>query len=368
MEAKVFLSACLGKVLELKGQDLFLKVGTVPRTHLAGVIKHLPFEPVKEEMTRAIVEEFLHPKQRENLERSLSVDFAFTLIRESQRFRANVFVQQGTYSLVIRTLWKTIPPPEALRIPPILQKIALERSGLILVGGTVASGKSTTLTSMIDMMNRTVERHIITVEDPIEYIHRDDRCLINQREIGVDAQDFTSALRFAVRQAPDCIFIGEMRDLETFDFALGAAEVGRLVMSTVHAKSVVQILDRVLGFFPPDQRDQILMQLSFNITCFVCQKLLTAKDGSFVPAFEIMVGNYTTRQLVREKKFDKIPQALVNFANEGMLTFDQSIFKLWQEGVIAQEEALRAAERPQEMQNLMKGISLDGSKGRILGS
>lgn len=368
VDAKTFLSACLGKVLEMKGQDLFLKVGSVPRTRIGGTVKPLEFDAVTEEFTKAMVAEFLHDKQKEKLAKNLSVDFAFTLIGQSQRFRANVFVQQGTYSFVIRTLWKTIPSFEALRIPPIMQKVALERSGMILIGGTVASGKTTTLTAMIDMMNQSVERHIITIEDPVEYIHKDQKCIINQREVGEDANDFASALRYVVRQSPDCVLIGEMRDRETFEFALGSAEVGRLVMATVHAKSVVQIFDRVLGFFPPEQRDQILSHLSFNITCFVCQKLLTAKDGGLVPVFEIMVGNYTTRQLVREKKFDKIPQAIRNAVNEGMMTFDQSILKLWEEGVITVEEALRASERPQEMENQMKGIKLDGSKGRILGS
>jgi len=368
MDVKNFLTSCLGKVLEMKGQDLFLKVGSVPRTRLGGVVKPLVFDVVTEELTRGIVNELLNAKQKEKLARDLSVDFAFALMGETQRFRANVFMQQGTYSLVLRTLWKSIPSFEVLRIPPILQKIALERSGMILIGGTVASGKTTTLTAMIDMMNKTVERHIITVEDPIEYVHSDNLCIINQREIGDDANDFHSALRYVVRQSPDAVLIGEMRDAETFEFALGSAEVGRLVLATVHAKSVIQIFDRVLGFFPPERRDQTLNHLSFNITCFVCQKLLTAKNGGLVPAFEIMVGNYTIRQLVREKKFDKLPQAIRNATNEGMLSFDQSIFKLWEDGVISEDEALRTSERPQEMENLMKGIQIGSSRGKILGA
>lgn len=368
MDVRTFLSACLGKVLEMKGQDLFLKVGSVPRTRIGGVVKPLSFDVVTEELTRSIVEELLNPKQKEKLAKHLSVDFAFTLIGQSQRFRVNVFMQQGTYSLVLRTLWKNIPSFEELRIPPVLQKVALERSGMVLIGGTVASGKTTTLTAMIDMMNRTVERHIITVEDPVEYVHSDNKCIINQREIGEDAVDFHSALRYVVRQSPDAVLIGEMRDADTFEFALGSAEVGRLVLATVHAKSVIQIFDRVLGFFPPERRLQTLNHLSFNITCFVCQKLLTAKNGGLVPAFEIMVGNYTIRQLVRENKFEKLPQAIRNATNEGMMTFDQSIFKLWEEGVISDEEALRASERPQEMENLMKGIQIGSSHGKILGT
>lgn len=368
MDVSAFLNTCLGKVLEMKGQDLFLKVGSVPRTRIGGVVKPMPFDKITDEQVREITDALLSPKKKELLNKNLSVDFAFTLLGREQRFRANIFYQQGTYSLVVRTLWKNIPSFEELRIPPILKKMPLERSGIILIGGTVASGKTTTLTAMVDMMNHSVERHIITVEDPVEYLHKDDKCIINQREIGEDAHDFTSALKYVVRQSPDCVVIGEMRDAETFEFALASAEVGRLVLATVHAKSVVQIFDRVLGFFPPERRDQVLGHLSFNITCFVCQKLIMGKEGKLVPVFEIMVGNYTTRQLAREKKFDKIPQALRNAENEGMQTFDQAIMKLWEDGVIDQEEALKTSERPQEMENIMKGIKIDGGKSRILGT
>jgi len=172
-----------------------------------------------------------------------------------------------------------------------------------------------------------------------------------------------------VRQSPDVIVIGEMRDAETFNFALTSAEVGRLVIATVHAKSVVQIFDRVLGFFPPEQRDPTLSHLSFNITCLVCQKLLVTKDGKgLVPAFEIMTGNYTTRQLAREKKFDRLTQAMRNAANEGMQTFDMALYKLWKDGDISAEEAMAASERPQELENQMKGIQIDGQQSKILGA
>ncbi|MCM8776393.1 MAG: PilT/PilU family type 4a pilus ATPase [Candidatus Omnitrophica bacterium] len=369
IEPKAYLSAVLGKVLEMKGLDLFLKVGSVPRTRIGGVVTPMDFPVVKEEDTKAIVENICNNYQKGLLEKNRSVDFAFSLIGTERRFRANVFFQQATYSLVIRTLWHRIPSFEELNIPPILKQMALERSGMILIAGTVASGKTTTISAMIDMMNSSVDRHIITIEDPVEYLHQDRKCIINQREIGIDANDFNSALKYVVRQSPDAVVIGEMRDAETFNFALASAEVGRLVIATVHAKTVVQIFDRVLGFFPPAERDQVLSHLSFNITCFAAQKLLVAKDGrSLVPVFEIMIGNYTIRQLVREKKFDRIAQALRNAANEGMQTFDDSIFKVWKDGKISTEEALRASDRPQEMENQMKGIKIDGQSGRILGT
>lgn len=370
MDAKIYLSGVLGKVLEMKGIDLFLKAGLPPRTRIAGsLVVPINDEPFTEEHGKAIAKTFLNEYQTKLLEQNRSVDFAFSLIGTNQRFRGNVFYQQGMLSFVIRTLWKKIPSFEDLRIPPVLKKCVLEKSGLIFISGTVASGKTTTITAMLDMMNNTAERHIITIEDPVEYVHEDKKCIFNQREIGQDANDFTSALRYVVRQSPDVVVIGEMRDAETFIFALSAAEVGRLVIATVHAKSVVQIFDRVLGFFPAEQRDQVLSHLSFNITAFVCQKLLKHKDGkTLVPSFEVMVGNYTLRQLAREKKFDRIPQALRNAEGEGMQTFDQSIFRLWKTGEITTEEALAASERPQEMENQMKGISIDGQKSKILGA
>lgn len=369
MDPKAFLSACLGKVLEMKGQDLFLKVGTIPRTRCSGLVQPVPgMEVVKEEDTREMARVLLNPVQAEWLLKNRSVDFAFSLISATQRFRGNIFLQQGLYSLVIRTLWKSIPTFEELHIPPVLKKVATERSGIILIAGAVSSGKSTTITAMIDMMNNNTERHIITVEDPVEYLHTDKKCIINQREIGQDANDFTSALRVVVRQSPDVVVIGEMRDADTFNFALNSAEVGRLVISTVHARSVAQIFDRVLGFFPPLEREAILNQLYSNITCFVVQKLLVGKNGGMIPAFEILIGNYTTRQLVHERKFDKLGQAMRNASQEGMQTMDQALLKLWEEGEIGPEVALAASERPQEIENAMKGIKIDGQTSKILGS
>ncbi len=370
MDAKTYITGLLGKVLEMKGLDLFLKVGTPPRTRIAGsLVVPVNNEPFTDEAAKALAATFLNDYQKKLLEQNRSVDFAFSVLSGNQRFRGNVFYQQGNLSYVVRTLWKKIPSFEELRIPPVLKKCALEKSGLIFICGTVASGKTTTITTMLDMMNNTAERHIVTIEDPIEYVHEDKKCIFNQREIGQDANDFKSALKYVVRQSPDVVVIGEMRDAETFIFALTAAEVGRLVIATVHAKSVVQIFDRVLGFFPADERDQVLSHLSFNITCFVAQKLLKHKDGkSLVPAFEVLVGNYTLRQLAREKKFDRIPQALRNAEGEGMQTFDQCIFKLWKDGDISTEEALATSERPQELENQMKGISMEGQKGKILGA
>ncbi|MSR77986.1 MAG: PilT/PilU family type 4a pilus ATPase [Candidatus Omnitrophica bacterium] len=368
-DAKKLLTQCLTRLHEIKGQDLFLKVDTCPRIRVGRHVQSTPFSGITEEDIQAVANLVLTPAQKELLEKNRSVDLAFSLEGSRRRYRANAFYQQGQISFVIRTLWENIPSLKELQVPPILEQVALSRSGIILIAGVVASGKTTTINAIIEMMNQNMERHIITIEDPLEYLHHDNKCIINQREIGQDANDFNSALKYVVRQSPDVVVIGEMRDAETFNFALSAAEVGRLVIATVHAKTVVQIFDRVLGFFPVDQQDTILAHLYPNITCFAVQQLLVGADGaSLVPAFEIMVGNYTTRQLVKERKFEKIPQTLRNSAQEGMMTMDQSIHDLWRKNLITQEVALASAERPQELGNAMKGIAIDGQTSKILGS
>lgn len=363
------LKQYLGQLLDLRGQDLFLKAGARPRVRAAGVLEVLDTEPVKEAQVKAITEYLLNPMQRDLLEKNQSVDFAFSLPGTPQRFRGNVFLQQGAYSIVIRRLWKTVPTFEELHIPAVLKKSALERSGIILLAGTVGSGKTTTVNAMIDLINQECKRHIITVEDPVEYIHEDKKSLINQREIGRDADSFSHALKYVVRQSPDVIVIGEMRDMESFMFALTASEVGRLVISTIHAKSVNQIFDRILNFFPQESRETVLNHLSFHIVCFAVERLLVTKDGkTLVPAFEVLMGNSVIRNLVREQDFEKIPQALRNGHQEGMQTMDQALFRLWKDGSISTEEALAASERPHDLEQNMKGIRIDSHTTRILGA
>ncbi|MFH0985591.1 MAG: PilT/PilU family type 4a pilus ATPase [Candidatus Omnitrophota bacterium] len=368
MDTKDFLASCLGMVVEQKGQDVFFKAGTPPRMRLGGQVVSLPLKALSGEEIHEIVSELLDPQQKEMLLKNRSVDFGLSFQKENCRFRANAFFQQGQVSLVLRLLWKGIPSFEELGLPPILKKVAMEKSGIILVGGTVSSGKTTTVAAMIRAMNESVEKHILTIEDPVEYTYMDGRCLIQQREIGQDAESFSSALKYIVRQSPDVIVIGEMRDAESFSFALSAAEVGRLVISTVHAQSASQVFDRVLGFFPPLERESVLRYFAANMSCIVVQKLLPAIDGkALVPATEILLGNYTTRQLVLEKKIDKIPQAIRNAREEGMQTMDQSLLDLWKAGKITQETALAASSSGEDLQSMIKGIRI-GQGTKILGS
>lgn len=343
MDTNAYLRSCLAFVIDRKGQDVFLKAGSPPRMRIGGQVSSMPLKAIGAEELAALVGELLDPRQKDLLLMNKGVDFGFSYQEKDCRFRANAFYQQGNISLVFRLLWKGIPSFEDLRLPPVLEKIALEKSGIILIGGTVSSGKTSTVAAMIRTMNENVEKHIVTIEDPVEYLHQDGKCLIQQREIGQDAESFPSALKSMVRQSPDVIVIGEMRDAESFNFAVAAAEVGRLVIATIHAQSAPQIFERILGFFRREgERESVLNHFAKNMTCLAVQKLLLDKEGTgLVPAVEIMLGNYTVKQLIIENKMEKLPQAIRNAHQEGMQTMDQSLLNLWKSGHIDQESPAR---------------------------
>jgi pilus retraction protein PilT len=368
MDPKVYLMSLLDYAIQQKGQDVFLKAHSVPRLRLGNRVVEIPScQPIDAAGMQTLAEGILTAPQLQMLQRNKSVDFGFDHSSRGCRFRGNVFFQQGTLSMVFRLLWKGIPRFSELNLPSVLEKVALEKSGIILIAGTVSSGKTTTLAAMIQTMNEKVQKHIMTIEDPVEYLHADGECLIQQREVGGDTESFNSAIKYMVRQSPDVVVIGEMRDAESFNFALASAEVGRLVISTVHAQSVYQVFDRVLGFFQPEQRESMLRHFAMNVTCIAAQKLLVGTDGkSLIPAVEIMLGNYTVRQLILEHKIDKLPQVLRNCAQEGMQTLDQSLFQLWEKKLISRETALANSQAPQELEAWMKGIKI-GQDTKILG-
>ena len=367
MDKRAYLRFCLENVIESKGQDIFLKVGAAPRMRIGTQVIPLPFRELTHVEAHELVRDLLSPQQWAALEKNRSVDFGLTFKEKGCRFRANAFYQQGMLSLVFRLLWRGVPNFEDLNLPNVLGKVALEKSGIILIAGAVSSGKSTTIAAIINAMNRTVQRHIITLEDPIEYLYEDDQCLIQQREVGEDTESFGSALKYAVRQSPDVVVIGEMRDAESFRFALAAAEVGRLVISSIHAQSVYQVFDRFLGFFPPEERDAVLRHFGANVTCIAIQKLLLEKDGkTLVPAVEVLLGNFIVRQLILEKKIDKLSQALRNCRQEGMQTMEQSLYQLWESKKVTKEVAMAASPSSQELEALIKGIHI-GQDTKILG-
>ncbi|HNX68734.1 MAG TPA: PilT/PilU family type 4a pilus ATPase [Candidatus Omnitrophota bacterium] len=368
MDINNYFKSCLEKMIEQKGQDIFFKVGVGPRIRVGGQLVAVEAPCLSNEQMHLLIRELITPQQMTFLEKSRNVDFGFTFKEKGCRFRGNAFYQQGFLSVVLRLLWKGIPDFDELKLPPILKKVALERSGIILVAGTVSSGKSTTVAAMVNAMNQNVSKHIVMLEDPVEFIHEDQKSLIQQREVGQDTESFSEALKYVVRQSPDAVVIGEMRDAESFSFALSAAEVGRLVISTIHAQSVTQVFDRVLGFFRREnEREAILHHFAANVTCIAVQKLLVGTDGkSLVPAVEVLLGSYIVRQLIGEKKLDKLPQALRNGAREGMQTMEQSILQLWNAKLISREVALAASPLPQELEALMKGIHI-GQSTKILG-
>ncbi|MBU9889921.1 MAG: PilT/PilU family type 4a pilus ATPase [Candidatus Omnitrophica bacterium] len=367
MDKKAYLEFCLENIVEGKGQDVFLKSGASPRMRIGAQVIPLPFRELTHEEARELVRGLLTSPQWDALEKNRSVDFGFTFREKGCRFRGNAFYQQGNLSLVLRLLWRGVPGFDELNLPPILGKVAMEKSGIVLIAGTVSSGKSTTIAALINAMNKNVQRHIITLEDPIEYLFEDEQCLIQQREIGEDAENFGVALKYVVRQSPDVVVIGEMRDAESFRFSLAAAEVGRLVISSIHAQSVPQVFDRFLGFFPAEERDAALRHFAANVSCIAVQKLLTETDGkTLVPAVEILLGNFIVRQLIMEKKIEKLDQALRNCRQEGMQTMEQSLFQLWESGKITRECALAASPSPQEMEAMIKGIHI-GQDTKILG-
>ncbi|HCM41983.1 MAG TPA: PilT/PilU family type 4a pilus ATPase [Candidatus Omnitrophota bacterium] len=364
-----YLLQCLKIASELRAQDLFLKSGQVPRVRIGSDVFPIDAAPVDEARLYAIFKSVTTSYHEGQLKIERSVDFSFAVPEFGFRFRGNAFYQQSQLSVVLRLLWKGIPSFDDLQLPDILKKVALEKSGIILVAGVVSSGKSTTIAAMVNAINDNLKKHIITVEDPIEFVHPDKLSLIEQREIGTDTKDFDSALKYVVRQSPDVVVIGEMRDAETLKFALNAAEVGRLVISTVHAQSVTQIFDRILGFFKQDERDAVLRHFAMNMSCLMVQKLLVGKDGkSLLPATEILIGNYTMKKLVMDKEFEKIHQALVNSGHDGMQTLDQSLLAMYQKNLITKETAVQNARRPVEMEKMMQGIVFTSSSGgKILG-
>lgn len=366
MDARAFLRENLKKVLKLDGSDLYIKSGERLRYRLAQNVKVLDETKPSKPDVESLVNQITNDYHKKFLDEKGSVDFALDF-EELGRVRVNIFSQRGDMCLVLRLVKNEIPSFEKLNIPPILKSIAEQQRGLILIGGATSSGKTTSIAAMIQHVNNKLERHIITVEDPIEYSFKDIKCMVNQREVGSDTTNFHDSLRYIVRQAPDMIIIGEMRDQETFTAALAAAETGRVLISTVHARNVIQVFERVLGFFPAEQHDQIMNQLSFNLLAISVQRMLTQVDGvNVIPAFEILTMSPAAQKLVREGRLAQLGQVMQQGGQDGMQTFNQALLKLYNEKRISQEEAFRASDNAQQLSMNIKGIFLDEAAGGIL--
>jgi twitching motility protein PilT len=349
----------LRKAYSLDASDLHIKVGSPPILRIYGELTPMTSEKkITNEDALKIATSVMMPHQLEIFKKKNDIDLAYS-VPGLGRFRCNVFLQRGTIGIVFRVIPIKIPSIDELNLPDIIKKIAMEKRGLILVTGTTGSGKSTTLAAMIDLINSNRTEHIITIEDPIEYLHRDKKSIINQREIGSDTESFSKALRQALRQDPDIILVGEMRDFETIQTCLVAAETGHLVLSTLHTIDAAETINRIISVFPPYQHKQVRLQLSSILKSVISMRLLPKADGKGrVPAVEVLLSTATIRDcIIDPDKTKSIPDVIEQGAvHYGMQTFDQSLFKLYKSGLITYEEALKQASNPDDFILKIKGI------------
>ncbi|MDZ4660922.1 MAG: type IV pilus twitching motility protein PilT [Pseudomonadota bacterium] len=355
------LNNLLTLAVDRGASDLHLKVGIVPVIRKHGILRPLDpsMEAVNQDMMSAITDQLLSAPQKETLEREGYVDLGYG-ISGLGRFRVNIFKQRGTLRLVIRNIPFDVPDIDNLNLPPIIKKLALETErGLILVTGMTGSGKSTTLAAMIDYVNKHRNRHIITIEDPIEFLIKDQKCIISQVELGSDAPTYPKALRAALRQDPDIILIGEMRDLDTIDTAITAAETGHLVLSTLHTSDAVETINRILAAYPSHQQQQIRYQLSSVITAIISQRMIMKTDEQgFVPAIEVLINTSRIKELIlngaRTKEiFNSIEEGKSAY---GMQSFDQSLLELVHQKIVTFEEAMASATNPKDFALRHSGV------------
>jgi twitching motility protein PilT len=347
--------------------DLHLKVGAYPMARVSGTLVPVSEEKrLTSEDTQAISTAIMSPAQRDRFIKAQEVDLAYS-VAGLGRFRCNIFQQRGTMGLVLRVIPTKVLSVDDLLLPPVLRKIGDEERGLILVTGTTGSGKSTTLAAMIDHINSTRCSHVMTVEDPIEFLHRDSRSIVNQREVSVDTQSFAHALRSALRQDPDVILVGEMRDFETIETALHAAETGHLVFSTLHTLDATETVNRIIAVYPPHQQKQVRLQLAAVLKAIISQRLIPRADrGGRVPAVEVLINTAFIRDCIVDKdKTHLINGAIASGTSQyGMQTFDQSIFGLFQQGFISLDEALRWASNVDEFKLKVQGVSTTADAAR----
>jgi twitching motility protein PilT len=353
------INELLRKANAQEASDLHIKVGSPPILRIYGELTPLTSEKkVSHEDATKIALSVMSPAQADIFKRKNDMDLAYS-VPGLGRFRCNIFMQRGTVGLVFRVIPMRIPTIEELVLPEVIKKIAMEQRGLILVTGTTGSGKSTTLASMIDLINSTRTEHIMTIEDPIEYLHRDKKSIINQREIGNDTESFSKALRQALRQDPDVILVGEMRDFETIQTSLVAAETGHLVLSTLHTIDATETVNRIIAVFPPYQHKQVRMQLASVLKSIISMRLVPKADGKGrVPAVEVLIATATIKDCILDPDKTKTISEVVEQGSihYGMQSFDQSIFSLFKSGLITYEEALRRATNPDDFVLKVKGI------------
>jgi twitching motility protein PilT len=347
-------------VMKFEASDLHMKVGLPPMMRHKGAIRKMEHAPISEEQMERLFFEIMNPRLRKILEDTGGADFAHVIGHDECRFRVNILKQRGHLGMVARRVNTKVPTFAGLGLPPSIEQLCKYDQGMIILAGVTGSGKSTTIASMIDYLNEREQLHILTIEDPIEYLFADKKSVVNQREVGIDVCDWHTALKHAVREDPDVILVGEMRDRDTFEAAIHAAETGHLVFGTIHASSAASTLGRILDLFPADMHQAIRQTLAFNLKSVVAQKLLPSiKPGVHrVPTNEIMILNPTIRELIIKGEDKKISDAIKIGFLEGMVDFTENLRQLVERGDVAKEVALEVAPNPEALKMALKGIKV----------
>jgi twitching motility protein PilU len=353
-QATKFIYDLLRLLASKKGSDLFITVGFPPAIKLDGRMTPVSQQPLSAQHTAELVRSVMNDRQAAEFEATKECQFAISPANIG-RFRVSAFVQMGNIGMVLRTINSKIPTFEELNLPPVLKDVAMTKRGLVIMVGATGSGKSTSLAAMIGYRNQNSHGHIITIEDPVEYVHPHANCLITQREIGVDTDSWENALKNTLRQAPDVIMMGEVRDRETMDYAVAFAETGHLCLATLHANSANQALDRIINFFPEERRAQLLMDLSLNLRGMISQRLIPLKEGKGrIAAVEVMLNSPLIADLIFKGEVHEIKELMKRSRELGMQTFDQHLFDLYDNGIISYEDALRNADSVNDLRLAIK--------------
>ncbi len=359
-QARTYMHKLLAAMVQGGGSDLFIAADFPPSMKAHGSMQPMTAQKLNAEASRMLAQAMMNARQREEFAKEMECNFAISLPGVS-RFRVNVYVQQQTVSMVVRTIANEIPSFEKLQLPEVLKDVVMNKRGLVLVVGATGSGKSTTLAAMIDHRNRSSAGHIITVEDPVEYVHPSRKSLVTHREVGVDTHSWHHALKNTLRQAPDVILIGEIRDTETMEHAIAFAETGHLCLGTLHANSSSQTIERIINFFPEERRAQLLMDLSANLRAIVSQRLVRREDGNGrAAAIEILLNTPTIAEKILQGDLTEIKGIMTRSRELGMRTFDWALFELYNAGLIGFDEALRNADSANE---LRLNIKLKSERG-----
>jgi twitching motility protein PilU len=355
----------LKEMVDRGGSDLYITADSAPVIRVEGLNQTVEGEPLTPTEVEALANSLMTERQRASFEEELEMNLGISSSKLG-RFRINVFRQRGSVGVVVRQIKTQIPSLDELGLPAILKEIVLTKRGLVLVTGATGSGKSTTQAAMIDYRNEHTTGHIITVEDPIEFMHDHKQCLITQREIGFDTHSYENALKNTLRQAPDLILIGEVRDCETMEAAITFADTGHLCLATLHSNNANQAIERIMNFFPIERHREIFLELSLNLRAIVSQRLIPGIDGKRVAALEILIDTPYVRDLIKKGEVDTIKEAMERSTQEGGQTFDQALFQLYKDGHISAEQALANADSANNLRILMKNLDLRTAERKII--